>query len=462
MKIKYFIILLLPICMNSQNIELLPGNINSFGSDFGFIQIDDTTAYYTSAILNSNNYQGVIYQARYRQNKWVKSELLKIEDFISIANINFDFQEGFNYFTMHEQEGNAKIVRQDKELLSIEILPKHINTQNKNTTQPFISIHQNQKTLYFVSDRSGGFGGLDIWLTILDKDNNFGIPINAGPKINSKSDEITPFYNHNDGKLYFSSNRENSSGGFDVYSSLGSLNLWREADNLEDINSEFDETHLTFFSEEKIYFSSNRGSHECHNIYFSNLKPINSQIKNDTINFNEYLPLNLYFHNDQPDCCTLDTITDKNYKESYISYFKMQNEYINFFPDKNVEAFFKDTLNKNFHTLKLILEKILLELNNGKKIKIKIKGYASPLHNTNYNINLSKRRVNSLINFIKEYNFSVFDPHLRSNKFILSVEYFGESKASKKVSDDPKSRNSIYGIEAMLERKIEIIEIICE
>ena len=101
--------------------------------------------------------------------------------------------------------------------------------------------------------------------------------------------------------------------------------------------------------------------------------------------------------------------------------------------------------------IKLIL---VLSIN----ILIMLSTHAQNLSNI---VNKSKKNY-KISATIKEYNFSVFDPHLRSNKFILSVEYFGESKASKKVSDDPKSRNSIYGIEAMLERKIEIIEIICE
>ena len=57
--------------------------------------------------------------------------------------------------------------------------------------------------MYFVSDREGGFGGLDIWLSVIDNDGNFGVPINAGSKINTPANEITPFYNKHDKMLYF-------------------------------------------------------------------------------------------------------------------------------------------------------------------------------------------------------------------------------------------------------------------
>ena len=42
----------------------------------------------------------------------------------------------------------------------------------------------------------------------------------------------------------------------------------------------------------------------------------------------EYLPLSLYFHNDEPDCCTMKTTTEKTYKDSYIDYFQMKENLI--------------------------------------------------------------------------------------------------------------------------------------
>ena len=69
---------------------------------------------------------------------------------------------------------------------------------------------------------------------------------------------------------------------------------------------------------------------------------------------------------------------------------------------------------------------------------------------------------NSLIRFISEYDSNSFYKYLSDKKLIFSVEYFGETKAPKKVSDNPDLTSSVYGIEAMLERRIEIIDVICE
>ena len=58
-----------------------------------------------------------------------------------------------------------------------------INDLNSITTQPNLITHQDQEIIFFVSDRQGGFGGLDIWLSVIDKNGNFGVPINLGKKL---------------------------------------------------------------------------------------------------------------------------------------------------------------------------------------------------------------------------------------------------------------------------------------
>jgi outer membrane protein OmpA-like peptidoglycan-associated protein len=73
-------------------------------------------------------------------------------------------------------------------------------------------------TLYFVCERSGGFGGKDIYYCIRENSGNWSRARNAGPAVNSPFDETAPFM-HPGGSLVFSSNR-NSQGSFEVFSSL--------------------------------------------------------------------------------------------------------------------------------------------------------------------------------------------------------------------------------------------------
>ncbi|MCC6372952.1 MAG: OmpA family protein [Bacteroidia bacterium] len=73
-------------------------------------------------------------------------------------------------------------------------------------------------TLYFASDRPGGFGGIDLYYTKRDpKTNTWSVPHNLGPNINTKGDEKTPFIHSDSETLYFSSNGQYGFGGYDIY-----------------------------------------------------------------------------------------------------------------------------------------------------------------------------------------------------------------------------------------------------
>lgn len=83
--------------------------------------------------------------------------------------------------------------------------------------QPAISPDGN--TLYFVSNRTGGIGGYDIWKSTLTDEGSWTEPVNLGPQINTPYDEITPFM-HADGKtLYFSSDGWPGLGNKDIFMS---------------------------------------------------------------------------------------------------------------------------------------------------------------------------------------------------------------------------------------------------
>lgn len=93
-------------------------------------------------------------------------------------------------------------------------LPSGINTPYKEET---VLIHPDGHTLYFSSNGHPGMGGLDIYMTRLDDDGNWGEVKNLGFPINSPNDENSLMVS-TDGKLaYFSSNMEDGYGSFDLY-----------------------------------------------------------------------------------------------------------------------------------------------------------------------------------------------------------------------------------------------------
>lgn len=94
------------------------------------------------------------------------------------------------------------------------------------------SLSPDGKTLYFTSNRPGGFGGLDIWKTELGE-NGWLEPENVGPVINTKYNEDAPFILQDGVTLYFSSQGFENMGGYDIFfTSLTEDGFWRTPTNL--------------------------------------------------------------------------------------------------------------------------------------------------------------------------------------------------------------------------------------
>jgi outer membrane protein OmpA-like peptidoglycan-associated protein len=91
----------------------------------------------------------------------------------------------------------------------------NINKPNSWESQP--SISADGKTIYFVSDRPGGYGGYDIYKSGINDDGTWGAAVNMGPLINTAGNEKSPFI-HPDGQtLYFSSDGLMGVGGYDIF-----------------------------------------------------------------------------------------------------------------------------------------------------------------------------------------------------------------------------------------------------
>lgn len=369
-------------------------------------------------------------------------------------------------------------------------LPSPINVSGSNTTQPCLSEINDKPVLFFASDRGAGEGAMDIWYAFMNTDGTFETPINAGKKINTIEDDITPWFVKENKTLYFSSTWHKGLGNFDIFTSEFKDNTFTDAQNIGyPINSSYNDIYYSVNSKkDRAYISSNRlGSYFedkpncCNDIYSFPITPLTEPAKPiDTtaliINQMKVLvPLTLYFHNDEPEPKTKVIVTKKNYKKTYDDYTVLKPKYFAEYAKglegeqkeqaiNRVENFFEDSVDAGMQDLDKfasLLEQVLLR---GEKVKITMKGYCSPLASTDYNVNLAKRRISSLRNYFMEYGNGKFVKYVdNTNESEGKIEFFNEDIGElpvSTVSDDVKDvRNSVYSPFAASERKIQIIAI---
>ena len=152
----------------------------------------------------------------------------------------------------------------------IEPLSDNINTSQYWESMPTIS--SDGKTIYFVSNRAGGFGGYDIYRSVRDDTGNWSKAINMGPSINTAGNEKSPFIHTDSQTLYFSSSdRQDKNtgewfaghiglGGYDIFYTRLDSNGWIEPKNIGyPINSKGNDLGFFVSTDGKYgFFASNK------------------------------------------------------------------------------------------------------------------------------------------------------------------------------------------------------------
>lgn len=126
-----------------------------------------------------------------------------------------------------------------------------------NSSSAFPCLTFDGSALYFASNRQGGFGGYDLYVSYY-KGGEWTLPENLGASINTAGNEISPFF-HND-ELYFASDFHAGMGGYDIFRSEVTLGAWSYPFNLGNgINSPGDDYFPVLeLATGKLIFSSNR------------------------------------------------------------------------------------------------------------------------------------------------------------------------------------------------------------
>ena len=476
--------------------ERLPETVNTKNSEFGH-NIYNGTLYFSSLRADSisaeeevygKEYKTSIYTSVYENKEFKPSEQIK-ELFIeklNSGNGTFSLDGNRFYYSQCRENGynyTCKIMvaqYSNGQWSYIDSLGEIINEPGANTTMPCIANIEGEETLIFASNREDSKGGLDIFYSQIRNGNQYG-RVRSIKAINSIDNEVTPWWDSVNQRLYFSSSWHDGFGGNDVFYTEYKGKFGAPVNAGLPVNSSANDLYF-FKQNDTSYVTSNRigvlfsKNPTCCSDIFALIPPekIIPPTPEETLaDLNKRLPVTLYFHNDIPNPRSRDTATSVNYINSYDDYTAMlaryKKEYANGLSgdkandaEEEIETFFIESVDKGVSDLQLFRDLLLKELDRGAKINITVKGFASPLAKTDYNVNLTKRRINSLINYMREYDNGVFAKYLDDNsenggKVIFSQVPFGEYTANQLTSDNPNDvQNSVYSRAAAIERKIEI------
>jgi outer membrane protein OmpA-like peptidoglycan-associated protein len=268
-------------CRNGKSLQARPANarvtnlgssINSELADYGvLITADGGRMMFTSRRPNStggktnkatNEFFEDIYACTRTATGWSEPKPLAppVNSSINDASVGL-FNDGRTMIIYRDDRGAGDLfecTRQGDSWSEPLPLPPTINTPGDESSA-WYSFDRQQ--LFFVSDREGGVGGQDIWVSRWDAiANTWGEASNLGPTVNTIQDE-EGIYVHPDGKsIYFSSRGHTTMGGYDVFKSTLVDGQWSKAENLGwPVNSAEDELYFVMTADGATgYFSSVR------------------------------------------------------------------------------------------------------------------------------------------------------------------------------------------------------------
>ncbi|MDQ3193115.1 MAG: hypothetical protein M3Q58_16145 [Bacteroidota bacterium] len=227
-------------------IENLGSVINSSNSDYApVISADGTVLIFTSRREGSTGvlldpygeYFEDIYISKKIDDKWTEpkgiSQNINTSGHDASVALSADGEKLFIYRTNQSLTGGDlyESTFDGNDWTQPVKLGSDINTEEG--WEPSASISADSETLYFSSNRPGGFGGKDIYRVVKLPNGEWSKAVNLGPTVNSSYDDDAPFI-HPDGKtLYFSSKGHNTMGGYDIFKTVkGEQGDWSNPENL--------------------------------------------------------------------------------------------------------------------------------------------------------------------------------------------------------------------------------------
>ena len=496
-------------------IQHLDTNINTEYAEYApLISFEKDVLIYTSRKPTSEDdkadllglYQERIYSSRHVGNIWSNSKLLE-----GLNKSKNDAYVGLS------PDGTQLILYRTNNLLGeagdlyiSELIPSKENQDslywstpkslgghiNSTSWEPSASLSEDNQTIYFTSNRPGGFGGTDIYVSKKVK-GHWGKARNLGSTVNTKYDEDSPFINNE--VLYFSSKGHEGMGGYDLFMSVLLFDEWLEPINFGyPINSAKDDFHFVWnTSGTRGYFSSVRkDSYGKSDIYViirpfdkpdmvyvkgtltdeASQEPISSaqitlidslgsvysehttdslgkyklaaemgmsyqvQVKSDeyaTVDYNIVVPKKAYYFEVTEDVKTITKVEEVKRELAVITEReKEQKNAASSEADvefKTTSVYFEYNKSDLSKSTKSVLDKLAFQVKNT-TFQVEISGHTDKVGNDNYNNRLAKERAQSVFIYLKTKGID-------ENR--CKVISFGKKKPVS-TQDDKNRRVEIY------------------
>jgi len=206
--------------------------INSEWPDYGpVLNEDETILIFTSRRKSGNQNEDVdsdnfpfedVFISTKENGNWTQA--VNIGEVINTpfhdSNLGLSPDAATLFLFGEDENGGGDIYISDRQEDGTYDLPRPmLGSINSSYSENSISVSLDGNTAYFSSDRPGGYGGLDIYVSTKDNRGVWGRTKNLGPIINTEFDEDGPFIDHDSKALYFSSVGRKGMGGFDIFRS---------------------------------------------------------------------------------------------------------------------------------------------------------------------------------------------------------------------------------------------------
>lgn len=317
-------------------------------------------------------------------------------------------------------------------------------------SQPFMY----DGTLYFVSNRPGGVGGRDIYYSVIKEDGSFSKALNFR-EVNTKHEEVSPVVN--DAIFYFSSNRDNSYGGYDIYLLDNNLIF-----NLgSSVNSYLDETSIFIWGDNLLLtvedIMSNKKSQIIYGQISKKYEPlqVNKLVRTYDKETGEEIISDLFIIKDGE---RKRFSNQSKYNEDFYTNSSIIAESKGYFPSV-IEDLSSDTIDIFMSRLdeNIILKNIYFDfdsyelssdskkylsiisqwLGNNNFKEIQISGHADNVGSDEYNYSLSEARAEAVVKFILS-----IDPTIKN----IYYKGFGNSVPIRPNYDGPENRRIEFKI----------------